>query len=64
MKTYYFYETADGYYKTTKLPKDTTTIIRYLNKEEYEDIINKLREEMERQAELEAQSQESSINEE
>ncbi|MCQ2053094.1 MAG: hypothetical protein MJZ03_04080 [archaeon] len=64
MKTYYYYETAEGYYKTSKLPKDTTTIIRYLNKEEYEEIINQLREEMERLAELEAQSQESSLNEE
>lgn len=50
MKTYYYYRTNDGFYRTTKLPKDQTSIIEFLTKEEYDAEIERLREEMERLA--------------
>lgn len=49
-KMYYYYRTRDGLYKTTKLPKDPTTVIQFLTKEEYDAEIERIRQEMERLA--------------
>lgn len=55
-KTYYYYRTNDGLYKTSKLPKDPTIVIQFLTKEEYDHEIELIRQEMERLAALEEEA--------